>query len=340
MRKKKNKGETQTIFEKAVSKAGWGLYSAKVAVLSKFPKKQKQAKIENRRLKNGVFVYLMLLLPLIQFGIFYIGVNFNSIIMTFQQYDGYKYSWAGFANFKWVWTDFIKLDVFGQVVKNSLLSFLIVQLMSPIVLFFTFFIYKKFPGYRFFKIVLFLPTIISTLITVTVFRTFCEDIIPAALRAVFGYTMSGGLLSNPKTTFGAIMFFYMWLSFGTLMLMYLGCMNGISDSVVESAKLEGANSMQEFFYITFPMIYPTFATLFYTSIATIFTNQINLFSFYGAGADSSLWTFGYYLYKEVQSGSDTVYPHLATMGLLMTLIAAPLTFFFKWLLNKIGPSAE
>lgn len=211
--------------------------------------------------------------------------------------------------------------------------------MSPIVLFFTFFIYKKFAGYRFFKVVMFLPTIISTLITVTVYKYFCNIGIPWLVSELFGKQI-GGLLSEPSTRFGAVMFFYMWLSFGSLMLMYLGCMNGISESIVESAKLEGATAMQEFFHITFPMIYPTFATLFYTSIAAIFTNQINLYSLWGADAPNALWTFGYYMYRQVSLANQAQYPYLATMGLLMTLIVAPLTFAFKWALNKIGPSVE
>ena len=46
------------------------------------------------------------------------------------------------------------------------------------------------------------------------------------------------------------------------------------------------------------------------------------------------------MYREVSVATYSDYPYLATMGLLMTIVVAPLTFFFKWGLNKIGPSAE
>lgn len=336
---KKNKREDMTLYERIKNRLGWMLYSVKVAVASKFPAKQRQTKLTHKRLKDGIFVYLILLVPVIQFCIFYIGVNLNSILMTFQRYDGSQYVWAGFENFELVWDNFVNMPVFDVVVKNSLLAFLMVQLMSPIVLFFTFFIYKKFFGYRFFKIVLFLPTIISTVITIAVYKQFCEVAIPYVWKLCFHEEIRG-LLSSPDTRFFSVMFYCMWLSFGTLMLMYLGAMNGISESVVEAARLDGATDLQEFWYITFPMIYPTFSTMFYTSVATIFTNQINLFSLWGTGADSSVWTFGYYLYKEITQASRANYPYLATIGLLMTVIAAPLTFFFKWALTKVGPSVE
>ena len=339
---KKIKKEGPAFLGKAFNKIGWAFYSLRVAISYKSPEKkakQKPAKYGHKRIKDGLFVYAVLLLPIIQFCIFYIGVNLNSILMTFQRYDESGYVWAGFYNFELVWNNFVKTAIFGTVLKNSLLSFVVVQLMSPIVLFFTFFIYKKFVGYKFFKVILFLPTIISSVILVTIFKKVCDVAIPSIVKALTDKSITG-LLSNPDTKFGAIMFFYLWLSFGSLMLMYLGAMNGISDSVSEAAKLDGANNVQEFFYVVFPMIYPTFSTLFYTSVATIFTNQINLYSLWGTEADSAVWTFGYYLYKEVVQATSSNYPYLATLGILMTFIAAPLTFFCKWLLTKIGPSVE
>ena len=211
--------------------------------------------------------------------------------------------------------------------------------MSPLILFATYFIYRKFVGYRFFKIMLFLPTIISIVITVTIYKKVCDVAIPAIWSNLFHKSIRG-LLSNPDTRYGAVMFFYLWLSFGSLMLMYLGAMNGISDSISEAARLDGASNIQEFIYIVFPMIYPTFSTLFYTSVATIFTNQINLYSLWGISAPPAVMTFGYYLYREVSMAGEARYPGLATLGVMMTLVAAPLTFFFKWLLQKLGPKVN
>lgn len=339
--RKKIKAETPSLWERVTKQISWAFYSLKVKIAQKMPasKKKKSARLGQKRLKDGIFVYLMLLLPLVQFSIFYIGVNFNSILMTFQRFDENTYVFDFSYNFKLLWNEFILQPVFGVVIKNSLVSFAVVQLMSPLILFATYFIYKKFVGYRFFKIMLFLPTIISAVITVTVYKKVCEIAIPKLWELMFGVNIRG-LLSNPETRFGAVMFFYLWLSFGSLMLMYLGAMNGISDSISEAAKLDGATSIQEFVYVVFPMIYPTFSTLFYTSVATIFTNQINLYSLWGAEANSSLWTFGYYMYREVTNAGQADYPRLAALGVLMTLVAAPLTFFFKWLLARLGPRVD
>ena len=50
---------------------------------------KRKSRISNRRLKEIIFAYGMLLLPLIQFAIFYIWINANSIMMAFQSFFGY-----------------------------------------------------------------------------------------------------------------------------------------------------------------------------------------------------------------------------------------------------------
>ena len=67
---------------------------------------------------------------------------------------------------------------------------------------------------------------------------------------------------------------------------------------------------------------------------------MNLFSFFGAQADYRVYTFGYYLYKNTQSASLSEYPRLAAMGIILTLIVAPVTLLVKYLIEKFGPTVE
>ena len=53
-------------------------------------------KSERKRL---LFYSLMIALPLAQVAIFYFGVNINSILLAFKEYDGGTYHWVGFENF-------------------------------------------------------------------------------------------------------------------------------------------------------------------------------------------------------------------------------------------------
>ena len=117
-------------------------------------------------------------------------------------------------------------------------------------------------------------------------------------------------------------------------------MAAIDVSVTEAAKLDGATGLREFVYIIFPLIYSTFVTFFIVGLAALFTEQMNLYSFYGTQANISLYTIGYYLYEKTARASITEYPLLSAFGLMLTLVTVPVVFAVKWLMRKIGPSVN
>ena len=200
----------------------------------------------------------------------------------------------------------------------------------------SYYLYKKNVGSGFFKVILFLPSIIPSIAMVLCFKYFAEIAVPEIWKVLFDKDIQG-LLSNSNTELGTIFFRSAWFGLAGNFLLYTGAMTGISDSVIEAAALDGVTPVQEFVYIIFPMIFPTFSTFLITSFAVLFTNQMGVFDLYGATANYSVYTIGYYLYKSVQNGSIADYPYLAAFGLLLTLVAVPLCFVTKWLLNKLGP---
>jgi ABC-type sugar transport system permease subunit len=91
-----------------------------------------------------------------------------------------------------------------------------------------------------------------------------------------------------------------------------------------------------------PLVYPTIVVYVTTGLATIFTNQLNLYSFYQGGADYTISTMGYWFYKETAAaaGEVALFPYLSAVGLIFTFLALPMTFGGRWLMNKLGPKTE
>ncbi|GEM_PF-220502 len=318
------------------------VYDFRVKLHRATHKKTGVKRIGQRKRNDIIFYCLMLAFPVVQFCIFYIGVNFNSILLTFKKYDFVtgQWSFAGFENISKVLSDISSQYVLIQSAKNSLICYFVGLITGvPLSLFFSYYIYKKMPLQGFFKVMLFMPSVISSIAMVVMFSYFVENAYPAIMQKLFGLRVEG-LIANPESTFGTILFYSVWSGFGTSILMYSGAMNSISDSVVEAAKLEGVTPLKEFFKITLPLIYPTLVTFLVVGIAGIFTNQMNLFSFFGAQADYRIYTFGYYLYKNTQEATMDLYPYLAAMGLLMTLVAVPVTLLVRYLLEKFGPKVD
>jgi ABC-type glycerol-3-phosphate transport system permease component len=119
-------------------------------------------------------------------------------------------------------------------------------------------------------------------------------------------------------------------------------MGAVSDSIVESARLDGAGFFTEFWCIYVPLIFPTMITFIVSALAVVFIDQMNLFSFYTRSAEPENVTIGYYLYRETQrAGTDlSKYPELSAFGLVLTAVCAPLTLGIRKLLLKIGGNDE
>lgn len=303
---------------------------------------KKRSKLGAYNRRDILFYIALMAFPVLQFTVFYVVVNTNSILLTFKSYDTLTgtVSWVGFENLKEAFRMMTQQLDLLDAMKNSFLAYVITLVIgTPLALLFSFYIYKKLPASGFFRVLLFMPSIISAIVMVTIFQFFSDRAVPEIFTKVFGVQTFQGLIENPDTRFGTVMFYNIFVSFGTATLMYSNAMDAISPDQVDAAKLEGAVGIKEFLYITFPMIYPTFSTFFITGVATIFTNQYNLYSFFGDG--SSIQTYGYWLYVKVAGAvSQSEYPVLAAVGILLTVIAVPLTLIVKKLLEKFGPSEE
>lgn len=321
---------------------GAKIYGLRAAVFAKrHPDGVKQKrKLTKKRWGELVFYCCLIAYPLAQFTVFYVCVNFNSILLAFKQYnpETVTYSFWGFGNFAKFAKDVMSDYAMRSAFSNSFWLYLCGLVIGmPLNLIFAFFMYKKIPLSGFFRVVLFLPQIISTLVISLMFRYFVENGLSSLSFPGFN------LLLSKKTGFPTMIFYNIWAGFGTQILIYTSSMNQISDSVVESARLDGASFLREFWSITLPSIFPAVTTFLVVGVAGFFTNQANLYNFYGGAARDDMLTLGYVFFRKIAGSNDASfaqYPYAAAAGLLFTIIAAPITLAAKWALEKFGPSAE
>lgn len=290
-----------------------------------------------------LFYVLMMAWPILQFCVFYIAVKFNSILYSFQRYD--KLS----RTFTWT-LDYVKSALkmmttspaLVETMKMTLLFFvLFTGINTPLGLLFSYYISKKQFASGFFRVFLFLPSIICSVIMVLIYGNFVDVALPEIVRVLTGKTV-GGLMSTKSTRFFAVMFYNLLVGFGVNVLMYSNAMSAISEEVVEAAHLDGATGLKEFWFITLPSIYPTLVTFLITALAGMFLNQYNLYSFFGSGEHFGLQTYGLYFYVQTLAadGSRAEYSQISAIGLWLTFIALPLTYGVKFLLEKLGPSED
>ncbi len=308
---------------------------------------------KGKKRKNSVplFYFLMLALPIIQFLIFYVVVNSNSILLAFKYTGGGKLNvWADplFENFE---TFFYFLSngtiIWKAIGKSLIFCALSIVVVMPLTMIFAYYIDKKFSGSKFFKVMLFLPGMITSMILVVIFRYFNDRALPALLELI-GIDYTHAISSSGDTTanFLLMVSFYLLFAFSGSILLYLNAMSRVDKSVLEAAKIDGASELRSFFSVTVPGIWPTIVSFITINIAAIGTFQANMFSFYQSFADPGVQTFGYYLYTIIIKKGDGSFTNpvgfaeAATAGIIATLVIAPLTILVRHLLTKYGPREE
>ncbi|MBQ8685736.1 MAG: sugar ABC transporter permease [Clostridia bacterium] len=323
----------------------WKLYDVNVAIHQKMHKQPKGlGKASTRRRNNLIFYISMMALPIIQFVIMWGFTNVNTIILAFKRFDVEtgEYYFYGFNNFLQVIKDFTgdHSAVAKYAVVNSVIVYAVnLLIVTPLGLLFSYYIYKKFKGGRVFRTILYIPSIVSSVVMVTIFTYFVENFIPQMMHQLTGRPLELGLLSNPETTFQTLLVYSVFFSFGSTTMIYSSSMSNINQSLVEAAMLDGCGLMQEFLTITIPLCFNIIKLNLATSVTGFFTNTLSLHTFYGLAADESLYTIGYFIQKETLSGASN-YPYLSAYGLLMGLVVTPLVFGLKAILDKFDPYME
>lgn len=305
---------------------------------------------KKKKKSKGEIIFLVCLLafPILHFLVFYVGVNFNSLLLAFQKYDpnDATYGFMGFgnffANFAKVFDNLGSETVLLTATKNSIVLYLFGLLVgTPLNILIAFCVYKKIPMENFFRVIIFLPSIISSIVFVLIFKHFVDYGIPAIWK-LFGCENAPQLLFDERFTFNTLIFYGLWTGFGSGVILYSNAMTRIPDSVVEYGQLEGVKPLRELVSIVIPMIFPTLTTFLVTGIAGIFINQGAVYTFFGEHAYPHSYTLGYYMFVQVigAKSSPANYPYAAAMGLVFTLFAAPITLLVKWGLEKLDPSVS
>lgn len=291
-----------------------------------------------------IFYICILAYPILHYLIFYVGVNINSVLLAFKEYDedAGVYRFLGFGNFQAFFTDMISGTVLLTSLKNSMILWGVTVFIGlPLNLLFSFFLFKQVPLNGVFRVVLYLPQILSAVVMSMMYKYFLDRGLPYFLTLIGIKNVPNFLVDN-ATAYASIVVFNVWTGFGMQVVVYSSAMSRVSQELIESGEIDGMNTFQELIFMVLPMIYPTITLFVVSGIAGIFTNQAALYNFFQDQAENKLYTLGYFLFVQVVGRNSTLsdYPYAAAAGVSLTLVAAPLTLLVKWLMERFDPVPE
>jgi multiple sugar transport system permease protein len=178
-------------------------------------------------------------------------------------------------------TQIVGLRNFARLVKdeaflrgllnNFYFVIVVVPIQTALALFLAILVNQKLKGMNYFRTIYFAP-VVTSMVVVAIVWTFLynpgEGLINAFLHMIsFGLIEPQSWLLNTKLVFPAIMLLSIWQGAGFQMVIYLAGLQEIPDDLYEAADVDGANVIQQFFYVTLPQLRNT--TIFVVLATTI-----------------------------------------------------------------------
>ncbi|MGN1052858.1 MAG: carbohydrate ABC transporter permease [Candidatus Scatosoma sp.] len=285
--------------------------------------------------KQTTFLIVMLTVPVLHWLIFWLYVNVSSILLAFQTKQGV---WS-LNNFSTLFHEFQTGGTIAIALKNTLRYFCNNLLIMAIALAISYFMYRGLKGSKAFRIIFYLPGIISSVALTTVFAEF----ISSAETGAYGTVMRllgkqdemRQFLADSSLATKTILFYCVWTGFGTNILLFTGAMRRIPVSLIESAQLDGCGMLREIFVIILPLIWPTVSTLIVLNCTSIFSASGPILLFTQGKYKTT--TVGYWIFDMVYNYNN--YNIVSAAGLFFTCIGVPFILLIRWLIDKV-PSAE
>ncbi len=302
---------------------------------------KKSTKVNSFVVQKYIFIAVLLLIPIVNWALFWLTVNISSIGLAFQDQRTGVFTWRNFKDF---WDIISKQDgeLYIALINTFKYFFIGLFITTPLSLIVAYFIYKKIAWHRFFLIVFYLPCIISGLVMVKVYTEFLLPNGP--LSQLFNLSIPPeGMFARSTSATPAIIVYTIWTGIGGgNMLLFIGAMSRVPIEVLESAKLEGCGPFREIVSIIAPLIWPTISTMIILSFTGIFgaSGPILLF---GTDGKFKTMTLSFWIFKQVygigEFGGSGSYNLVSATGLCFTLVGVPIILLTHWLVEKV-PSVE
>lgn len=291
--------------------------------------------VNKLKMRETIVSYAFLAPILAFFTIFVLAPMIMGFVTSFFRYTQTEFTFIGLDNYVRLFND--------QIFIKSLINTIIIVVGSvPIVVFFSLFVasqtYEKNVISRsFYRFVFFLPVVTGS-VAVTVVWKWIYDPLSGILNFLL---KTGGVIEQNISWLGdknwallAIMIILLTTSVGQPIILYIAAMGNIDNSLVEAARIDGANEFQVFWQIKWPSLLPT--TLYITVITTI--NSFQIFALIqlltSGGPNYSTSTLMYYLYEKAFKLTEFGYAN--TIGVFLAILIALISFAqFKILGNDV-----
>ena len=281
-------------------------------------------------LKRTGFIFSCVAPAVILFAIFMLVPTFNVFRLSMYQRSTFNPNevFIGLKNFQMLMKD----ANFIRSMQNMLLLIVMVTVftMATALVFAGILTREKLKGQDFFRIVFYIPNILSVVVISGIFSAI-YDIDRGLLNSILNLFGKEGILwKGEEHVIMSLVIAMVWQAIGYYMVMYMASMSAVPGSLYESAGLDGADRVTQFFQITIPLIWTNIrTTLTFFIISTINMAFLFVSAMTGGGPNNASNVALLYMYNQKNLGGG--YGYAMAIGVVIFLVS----FGLSALVNKV-----
>ena len=280
--------------------------------------------------KRTAFIFLCVAPAVILFAIFMGVPTFNVFRLSLFQRSTFNpnETFIGLKNFQMLMKD----ATFIRSMQNMLLLIVLVTIftMGTALLFAGILTREKLKGQDFFRIVFYIPNILSVVVISGIFSAI-YDVDKGLLNSLLNLFGKEGILwKGEQHVIMSLVIAMVWQAIGYYMVMYMASMSAVPGSLYESAGLDGASRVTQFTQITIPLIWTNIrTTLTFFIISTINMAFLFVSAMTGGGPNNASNVALLYMYNQKNLGGG--YGYAMAIGVVIFVVS----FGLSALVNKV-----
>ena len=293
----------------------------------------KRRKNMNRAKSQRRFVFACLAPAVILVALFMFWPTVNVFRMSMYRMGGItnRKEFIGLQNFKTLMED----KNFLEAMQNTILIIVMVMIFTIVfaILFAAILQRGKFKGKNFFRVIFYIPNILSIVVIGGIFGAIYDPsngLLNTFLEAVHLDFLTHKWMGEPKIVIYSIIFALVWQAIGYYMVMYMSGMSAIPEDLYEAASLDGSSEINTFFTVTLPLIWTNIrTTLTFYIISTINLSFLFVQIMTDGGPNGKTEVFLNYMYKQAYGNGAYGY------GMAIGVVVFIFSFVLAAIVNKI-----
>ena len=279
--------------------------------------------------------YLFLLPAVAVLIVFFFIPFFQTFGLSFFDYSSSIYNpiFNGIDNY----IKLFKEPIFYKVMFNTFLYLVIaVPFLVTFPLFLAILINQKIRGITLYKILLYLPVIVSIVVAAIAFKwLYAGQGILNYILTLFHLEPIGWLVDTKWALF-SVAIVTIWKGIGYYMMIYLASLMSVPQDLYEACDIDGANFLTKHLTVTIPHIMPTIALV--STISTISAMKVfaEIYVMTKGGPLNSTKTIVYYIYERAFENLDLGYASALAVVLLIVVMVFSLINILCFEKNKYG----